>query len=202
MHSRASVHGSTDISSTMPAIEKVWTAATGASLDAVPLFAAKPREIDAELYLFALCKQFQTVYLDPRGIGCVLDADGAGRLPETVCRLLGLMVRELVNDTAECAYPRPSQDTITVTLRRRGTTYLCAVSSQCGESCACERRGLRHAQQLASQLSDHCVIRAMPERGLTAIMFDLDLIEQRFVEPILFCRTQRTSPPGERRSRE
>jgi two-component sensor histidine kinase len=202
MHSRASVHGSTYTSSTMPAIGKVWTSSRAASLRAVPQFAANPREIDAELYLFSLCKQFQTVYLHPRGIGCVLDADGTGRLPETVCRTLGLMVRELLNDAAECAYPKPSQDTVTVTLRRRGTTYLCAVSNPCGESCACKRHGLRRAQQLASQLSDRCVIRAMPDRGITAIMFDIDLSEQCFAEPISFCRTQRTPPPARKRSRE
>jgi hypothetical protein len=189
-----------DLCARAPDTRRTVVRSRDASLRAVPQFAPRPREIDAELYLFALCKQFHMVYLDQRGIGCILDAEGTGRLPESVCRILGLMVRELVNDAAECAYP--SQNTVTVTLRRRGTTYLCAVSSPCGESCSCKKRGLRRAQQLASQLSDRCVIRAMPDRGITAIMFDIDSIEQCVAEPIWFCRTQMTPPPVKKHSRE
>jgi hypothetical protein len=197
MRSRASVYGSVgesvDIYSIMPPVNGAWKSTRDGF---VSQLAAKRSEIDADLYLFALCKHLQTIYLDRRGIGCVFDADGIGRLPETVCRMLGLMVRELVRDVADCCYPDTSQESIKVTLRRRGTTYLCAVSRRCSGSCACARRGLRRVQQLASQLSDHYVVRSTPNRGITAILFDIDLVERSLPTPMY--RAQRASLPAER----
>jgi two-component sensor histidine kinase len=197
MRTRASVHGSVgesvDISSIMPAMGGAWTSSRDDSLGAIPRLAAKPSEIDADLYLFALCKHLQTICLDRRGIGFILDADGAGRLPETVCRMLGLMVCELVNDAAECTYPETAQENVRVTLRRRGTTCVCTISHRCAESRACARRGLERAQQLASQLSDRCVVRSMPDGRISAIRFDIDLVERCFAAPTWLYRTEDVS---------
>jgi hypothetical protein len=159
-------------------------------LRAITQLAAKPSEIDAGLYLFALCKHLQTICLDRCGIDCILDADGAGGLPEAVCRMLGLMVCGLVTDAADCSYTKAAQETVRVTLRRRGTTYLCAVSRRCADSCTCAKPGLLRARHLASELGHSCMVRSIPDRGITAIMFDIDLIERCFAAPISLYRTK------------
>src|SRR5882724_9895421 len=56
--------------------------------------------IDPRLYIFSLCKELETTCLDRRGIDCLIDVD-AGRLPEAICRMLGLIVCALVEDAIE-----------------------------------------------------------------------------------------------------
>jgi hypothetical protein len=204
MYRSASVHGlveeSVDISSIMPVAGGAWKSTRGGSLRAIPQLAVKPSEIDAGLYLFALCKHLQTICLDRCGIDCILDADGAGGLPEAVCRMLGLMVCGLVTDAADCSYTKAAQETVRVTLRRRGTTYLCAVSRRCADSCTCAKPGLRRAQQLASELGNSFMVRSMPDRGITAIMFDIDLVEQCVAAPIWLYRTKHAPELAKRMS--
>jgi hypothetical protein len=128
--------------------------------------------------MFALCNHLQTACLARRGIQCVLDADGAGPLPGAVCRMLGVMVCELVHDASACTYPRTARETVTVTLRRRGTTCLCTISCRClANTCACPQTGLRRALKLGAELGDRFLIRPIPERGITAIMFDIHSVE-------------------------
>jgi hypothetical protein len=143
-------------------------------LDLIQPPAAEPA-IDASLYMFALCNYLQTAYLAPRGVRYVLDADSIGKLPGPVCRMLGLMVCDLVHDASACA--RPETETVTVTLRRRGTTFLCTISRRCADKCACSQTGLQRALRLGTELGDACIIRSIPERGLTAFMFDIHLVE-------------------------
>jgi hypothetical protein len=204
MYSRTSVYGfvgeSVAISSIMPVAGGAWKSTRGGSLRAIPQLAVKPSEIDAGLYLFALCKHLQTIRLDRCGINCILDADGAGGLPEAVCRMLGLMVCGLVTDAADCSYTKAAQETVRVTLRRRGTTYLCAVSRRCAVSCTCAKPGLRRARQLASELGNSFMVRSMPDRGITAIMFDIDLAEQCFAAPICLHRTKHAPARAKRMS--
>jgi two-component sensor histidine kinase len=144
---------------------------------AIPRVAGQSEEVDACLYIFALCKHLQTTCLDRGRIDCLIDGDGAGRLPETVCRMLGLMVCELVKDASERTIaPR----TVTVTLRRRGAICLCTISGQgMAEPSADPRPGLRRVRQLAAELHGGCMIRSMPDRGTIAIMFDARLVEPR-----------------------
>jgi hypothetical protein len=180
MYNRASVHGSirksVGISEVTAAAERAGPSSRGNSFRVVRQLAAEPSEIDADLYLFALCTHLQSICLDRHGIGCILDADGAGRLPEAVCRMLGAMVCELINDAGECTHNQTAERMVRVTLRRRGTACLCTVSRWCGDSCACEKPGLQRAWELASELNDGCKVRPMPDLGLTAIMFDLNLV--------------------------
>jgi hypothetical protein len=140
-------------------------------------FADEPEEVDARLYLFGLCKPLQTTCLDRRGIDCLIDGDDAGRLPETVCRMLGIMVCELVKDASERTIaPR----TVMVTLSRRGALCLCMISRQgLADSYADTQPGLQRVLQLAAELDGGCMIRSMPERGTIAIMFDARVVEPR-----------------------
>ncbi len=144
------------------------------ALRVIPLPPAEPA-IDACLYMFALCNYLQTAYLTRRGVRYVLDADSVGKLPGPVCRMLGLMVCDLVHDASACA--RPQTETVTVTLRRRGTTFLCTISGPCLAKCTCPQTGLQRALRLGAELGDACIIRPLPERGLTAVMFDVHLVE-------------------------
>jgi len=170
-------------------------------LDPIPPLAAEPGAIDASLYMFALCSYLQATYLARRGVRCVLEADGAGRLPEAVCRMLGMMVCELVHGTSACT--QLDTETVTVTLRRRGTTCLCTISRRCvGGTCTCPQTGLQRALKLGAELGDSCVIRALPERGLTAVMFDTHLVEpcitaalQRYRAREAPHRAERLAPP-------
>jgi two-component sensor histidine kinase len=138
----------------------------------------RSREVDACLYMFGLCKQLQMTCLARRRIDCLVDTAGAGRLPETVCRMLGLMVCELVKDASESTIaPR----TVRVTLRRRGDVYLCTISGRgAPDACTDPKPGLRRVRQLSAELDGGCMIRSVPDRGTVAIMFDA-----RFVEPLL-----------------
>lgn len=136
-------------------------------------------EIDASLYLFALCRHLQTIVLDRRDIDCLSDAEGAGRLPEAACRILGSMVCDLVQDASARSQPETARRTVTVTLRRRGTICLCTISGQ-GRTDSYEdaQPGLQRVRQLAAELRGSCMVRSMPDRGITAIMFDVHLVER------------------------
>jgi hypothetical protein len=138
----------------------------------IPLVASEPREIDACLHMFALCKLLQMTCLDRVRVDYLADGERVGRLPDAVCRILGLMVCELVKD-ASGRFRR-----IAVTLRRRGTTCLCTISCQDRrEQYEDAQPGLQRVLQLATELRG-CMIRPMSDRGITAIMFDVHLVEQ------------------------
>jgi len=190
MHSRSSAtteiagmppstRGPVDIYSVAPTARGAFAPSTNKSSRAIPYVAAEPREIDASLYLFALCSQLQTIYLARRSIDCLLDADDAGRLPEAACRMLGSMVCELVKDASARSQPETARRAVSVTLRRRGTTCLCAISGQ-GRTDSYEdaQPGLQRVRQLAAELRGSCTVRSMPDRGITAIMFDARLVER------------------------
>jgi hypothetical protein len=140
-----------------------------------------PPQIDAGLFMFALCKHLQMIYLDPRGIDFRLAADEGGRLPPAACRMLGFMVSEIVKDASECreaGIPRPA---VNVTLHRRGTTYLFTISKRGLETRPeSAQPGLLRVLDLARELPGHCLVRSMPARGTIALMFDADAIEQGF----------------------
>lgn len=175
----AATSGSGDIFSVAPAASRATSQSDDRPALAIPSVAAEPREIDACLYMFALCRHLQATCLDQRGIDGLLDVDGAGRLPEAVCRLLGLMVRELVNDAGGFSRPEPPHRTITVTLRRRETTCLCTIARRgFDDPRAGVQHGLKRVQRLAAELGGSCMIRPMPERKLTAIMFNVHAVER------------------------
>lgn len=157
------------------------------SIHAMPHMTADATEIDAGLYLFALCRHLQMTCLDRRGIDCRVDAKDAGRLPASVCRMLGLVVTELVQDASECSRPQTMRRTVTVTLHRRGATCLCTVACQgLKQACPDAPAGLQRVRHLAEELPGDCRVRPMPERGLVAVMFDARLVERDF--PAAFWR--------------
>jgi hypothetical protein len=186
MHSRSSatteiavtsgpIRRSVDISWMAPAVRKP----EDPSWDRPSHIPAEPREIDARLYMFALCKHLQTICLNRRGIDCLFDADSVGRLSETVCRMLGLMVCELVEDVVKGWSPEISGEMITVTLRRRGTTCLCTVSHRgLADARAQPQPGLQRVQSLARHLPGCCMVRPMTDGRMVAIMFDVHLVER------------------------
>ena len=151
-----------------------------------PIPAPAPAEIDACLYLFALCKYFQMTRLKGQRLDCRVDGEGVGKLPEAVCRLLGLMVCELIKagGAATAASPTTSRN-VAVTLRKRGATCLCVIAgpTPTGRDLAASQRdpapGLQRVRQLAGELSAGCLVRAMPGRGLTAILLDIRSVDGR-----------------------
>ena len=140
---------------------------------------SEPREIDACVYLLTLCRHLQVACLEPNGIECLFDADGAGSLPDTICRMLGFMVSELVADSVDGRPRAASGGTIAVTLRRRGTTCLCTISCR-GSAIPGDRPrpGLERVQSLAAKLGGSCMVRSMPDRGMIAIMFNARSVER------------------------
>jgi len=157
-----------------------------------PIPAPAPAGIDACLYLFALCKYFQMTRLKEQRLDCRVDGEGVGKLPEAVCRLLGLMVCELIKAGGAAASPTTSRD-VAVTLRKRGATCLCVIAgatTPTGRDLAASQGddpapqadpapGLQRVRQLAGELSADCLVRAMPERGLTAILLDIRSVDGR-----------------------
>ena len=147
----------------------------------IPRPAPKPREIDAQLYMFALCSHLQSIYLDRRGIRCLLDAATVGKLPEAVCRMLGSMVGGLLIDAGDCSRAETARVPITVTLGRRGTVGLCMISHECfTDTCACTQPGLRRLLRIAAEFRAACRVRWASEAGIIAIAFDIDLVERCF----------------------
>ena len=149
-------------------------------LRALPHAAAEPREIDACVYLLTLCRHLQATYLEPKGIECLFDADDAGSLPDAVCHMLGFMVSELVADSISDRPRAASGGAIALSLRRRGATCLCTVSCRGGPiPLDRPRPGLERVQSLAAELGGSCMVRSMPSRGMTAIMFDSRSVNRR-----------------------
>lgn len=144
-------------------------------------FGPAPREIDARSYLFALCRCLEATCLDRHGIDCLFEADTAGKLPDFVCHTLGSIVCEIVEDIAESAPTQPSGETVTVTLRRHGTTCLCAVSHWGARDPGVQwQPGLQRVRKLALRLHGCCMARHLADRSLVAVMFDVQFGERRF----------------------
>jgi two-component sensor histidine kinase len=142
---------------------------------------ARESAIDADLYVFALCRQLQMTCLDRRDIDCRVDVEDVGRLPTSACRLLGLVVTELVNGASECSSLETMRREIAVTVRRRGTTCLCTVACRgLEDACRDEQLGVQRAHHLAAEFDGGCTVQAMPERGLVAVMFDAASVERQF----------------------
>ena len=146
----------------------------------------RSEEIDVFLHIFAICKQLQGMCLDRRGVDCLIDSADVGGLPESVCRMLGLMVCELVHDASALAIaPR----ILTVALRRRGDVCLCTISGQgVADPCAGVPPGLRRVCRLADALDGACLVRSMPERETIAVMFDARLVKSRLPAAIRWYR--------------
>lgn len=147
----------------------------------IPCPAPRPTEIDARLYMFALCSHLQSIYLDRRGIRCLLDAHTVGKLPEAVCRMLGSMVGGLLIDAGDCSRAETTRAPITVTLGLRGKVGLCTISHECfADSSACAEPRLRRLLRIAMEFSAACRVRWAPESGMIAITFNIDLVERCF----------------------
>lgn len=161
----------------------------------------EPAEIDANFFIFALCRQLQMTYLDRRGIDCLVDVEGVGRLPASVCRMLGLVVAELVTGAGECPQLETTPREIAVTLRRRGATCLCTVACR-GLRGACTDRqpGVQRLRHLAAEFDGGCAVRAMPERATVAVMVDVGLVARDFPAAIWRHRANEAVRSPHRRS--
>src|SRR5258708_16916 len=146
---------------------------------ATPRHRAAPKEIDGGLYLFALCKQLQATSLERRGIDCLIEADHVGRLPEPACRMLGLMVCDLVKDAGRRTHSEIPRPTITVSLQRRGSTCLCTVSHRgLGDWPVAAESGLQRVLRFAADSHRSFMVRSMPDRRTTAIMFEAHAVHE------------------------
>ena len=139
----------------------------------------EPIRIDAAVYLNAVCKLLNSTSIKFAGIQCVVDDQGIGMLSEAICRLLGLIVCQILS-AAEHFSEKAMQSPIRISLRRRGTTVLCGISSPAlAEPRLCDAPGLRRVQQVAAGLEISCMLRLMPERELIAIMLDIEGVGSR-----------------------
>ena len=139
----------------------------------------EPMRIDAAVYMNAVCKLLKATSLSLSGIQWAVDDQGIGMLPEAICRLLGLMVCQIIG--AAAYFPKKAmQSPIRISLRRRGSIVLCGISSPAlAEPSLCDAPGLQRVQQVVAGLRIGCMLRLIPERGLLAIMLDIEGVGSR-----------------------
>jgi hypothetical protein len=121
--------------------------------------------------MFALCRQLQTLYLEPHGVDCLFDVDDVGSMPDTVCRLLGAIVCELVNDVTGAT---PEGGRVAITVRRRATSCVCAVSHAGPvDPWQDTRAGLGRVQHIARDIHAHCRAQRSAGARTVAVLFDI-----------------------------
>ena len=128
---------------------------------------AGENRIDAALYLNAVCKTLQSVSPDCGPIDYVTGQSAVGMLPEPFCRLLGLVVCELISGVADASPRRSARPMpIRVVLLQRSTFVMCAISGHSlSETKFCASSGLECAKQMTAGLQESCNLHFMPEQG-------------------------------------
>jgi len=83
--------------------------------------------ISVQDYVEHLCKSLSEALLEPIGVRCEVTAD-AGTLPAVRCELLGLVIAELVTNSAKHAFPNRDHGVVRIRLLRREQSWVCIVS--------------------------------------------------------------------------
>jgi hypothetical protein len=143
-----------------------------------------PTRIDAAVYLNAVFSFLSSTSLQSAGLECVVDDQSVGLLPEAICRLLSLMTCQTIS--AAAYFPAKAiQSPIRISLRRRGTIVLCAISNPAlAELSLYDAPGLQRLKRAAAGLQTSCMLRLMPERALIAIVLDTEGLESDILEAV------------------
>ena len=151
-----------------------------------------PRRIDAGIYLNAICKLMQSAAPAYAEIQCVVEDYDTAMLSESICRLLGLVLCELIR--AASAATKGSQVQIRVALRRRGAIAFCGMSThQLAEASFCAKPGLLCIEHMSAGLGNSGLVRVIREQSLIGIMLDTDSAERSIPAAISAYRFARES---------
>jgi hypothetical protein len=161
--------------------------------DATYYEAREPRRLDAALYLNALCKLCLDAGHDGQKIAYMVEDDGGATLPEPVCRMLGMIVCELLGSISVYAPQTANALPIRIVLRRRGRAVLCAIFSDVVRRAGpCVPASLPRRGKFADMLGKSCALRRMPERGLIAVLLDVEKAGRHVGATIAGYRAART----------
>lgn len=83
--------------------------------------------ISVQDYVENLSRSLSEAMLEPIGVRCEVTAD-AGTLPAVRCELLGLVIAELVTNSAKHAFPNRDDGVVNIKLLRREQSWVCVVS--------------------------------------------------------------------------
>ena len=157
---------------------------SGSRNDELGIRLNEPTRIDAGVYLNVVCNLLNSTSLKFAGLECVVDDQGVGLLPEAICRLLRLMACQTISAAAH--FPAKAiQSPIRISLRRRGTIVLCAISSPAlAKPSLCDAPSLQRLQRAGAGLQTSCMLRLMPERALIAIMLDIEEVGSHIPEAV------------------
>ena len=150
--------------------------------------------LSAGLHLKTVCRLFQIASADSVAADCVVDDDGVPLQSEAVCRVLGLVVGELISNAKSCVPVATLPQPISIVLRQRGAVLLCVFESDwLTESGSCVPSGLPCTERMVLALGSSCVVRLMPDRALTAILLDTEVAEQRIPAAVAAYRAARAT---------
>ena len=112
------------------------------------LIGASSGRISVQNYLAQLCKALSDALLEPIGLTCEVRAD-PGEFPSERCELLGLVIAELVMNSAKHAFGNRLDGAVRVELIRNTDTWSCIVSDNgIGTGDAASGVGSKIVQQL------------------------------------------------------
>jgi hypothetical protein len=132
--------------------------------------------IDPALYLNAVCKILQSISPDCGPIEYFSGRSAVGMLPERFCRLLGLLVCELISGVADAGVRRSARPMpIRVMLLQRSTFVMCVICSpSLSETKFCASSGFECVNEMTAKLQESCTLSFMPEQGLVAVILDTE----------------------------
>ena len=90
--------------------------------------------ISVQDYVEHLCRSLSEAILEPMGVCCEVAVD-TGTLPTVRCELLGLVIAELVTNSAKHAFPNRDDGVVHVKLGRKGQSWVCIVSDNGEVAC-------------------------------------------------------------------
>lgn len=95
------------------------------------IVAAASTGISVQDYVEHLCRSLSEALLEPIGVRCEVTAD-VGTLSASRCELLGLIIAELVTNSAKHAFPNRDDGVVRIKLLRQEQSWFCVVSDNGG----------------------------------------------------------------------
>jgi two-component sensor histidine kinase len=125
--------------------------------------------ISVQCYVVHLCKALSEAVLKPLGVRCEVVAD-AGEFPSERCERLGLVITELVMNTAKHAFHERNDGLVRIELINRSNSLVCVVSDNGkGTDMAPPGVGSKILMQLVRSLGG-CLVRKSGHNGTSVIV--------------------------------